>query len=461
MRVRGFQTGAIVVAAVLAGGVLAPAGAVAEGPPPAAAPDTVPSSAWLGLLPDGEVKRRFVLDCTGCHTLHRGIAFTAAERPRSEEEWRTATERMLSFAGATTSFPVISAERDPAATARWLAEHLRAAPPVPARPSPPAGSSVDVYAFPVPQDLPHDLAVLPGGRVLVTGMFTHRMLVLDAHTGAWTAEEIPVPGANPRAVDVGPDGSWYALLGGPKKLARRDPTGAWRTWDLGVYPHSLALDAGGRVWFNGHFTKEPPLVGFVDLAAGTAVTHGAPVDAARSRGGGPIPYGLRVAPGGEVWGTELAGNRLVGLDPATGRFRTFELPAPASGPRRPDFDARGALWVPEYAAGRLGRFDPADGSYRAWDLPLPDALPYVARVDRRRDRVWIGTGAADALLAFDPAGERFTVYPLPGSGCLVRHLDVDEETGDVWAACGQSPGVATSVVRLRPEGPRPAAAGRR
>ena len=32
------------------------------------------SSAWLTLLPDGETKRKFILDCTGCHQFNESRA---------------------------------------------------------------------------------------------------------------------------------------------------------------------------------------------------------------------------------------------------------------------------------------------------------------------------------------------------------------------------------------------------
>ena len=34
----------------------------------------LPSSAWLSQLPDGETKRKFILDCTGCHQFDEKIA---------------------------------------------------------------------------------------------------------------------------------------------------------------------------------------------------------------------------------------------------------------------------------------------------------------------------------------------------------------------------------------------------
>src|SRR5687768_17199718 len=112
------------------------------------------SSAWLTLLPDGETKRKFILDCTGCHQFDEKIARIQG-RPRSEAEWAAVVTRMLGYAGATTGFPVIAADRDAKATAAWLVRHLngevqRANPP------PAARAEITEFLLPDPKDLPHD-----------------------------------------------------------------------------------------------------------------------------------------------------------------------------------------------------------------------------------------------------------------------------------------------------------------
>ena len=219
-----------------------------------------------------------------------------------------------------------------------------------------------------------------------------------------------------------------------------------------MYPHSIGRDARGRVWFNGHFTRDPEQIGYLDEATGQVRTFQVPAHPALASAGGPVPYDLQVAGDGRVWMTELQGNRLVSFDPDAERFELFEMPTPWSGPRRFDLDAAGALWIPEYAGNALTRFDPSTKRFKRYPLPIPDALPYVVRVDRARGRVWIGTGAADAVLRFDPAAERFTVHPLPTRGALVRHLAVDPRTGDLWAAYGASPGIPPKILRVRVEG---------
>ena len=360
---------------------------------------------------------------------------------------------MLTYAGATSNFPVISAAREPASTAQWLARWITDASLATIISSAPRGSpKVREYLMPMPQDLPHDVAVDAEGKVVITGMFSHKMYRLDPSDGALESFDIPLERANPRAVVIDGQGAWWVLLGGPRRIARRDPDlGTWKLHEIGMYPHSIGVDGAGRVWFNGHFTRDPEQMGFLDVGTGAVTLRNVPPHPVLAKvDGGPIPYELRVAPDGSIWISELGGNRLVRHDPAANTFRTFDMPTPHSGPRRFDFDATGVLWIPEYSGGKLTRLDPATGRFTQWELPVKDAAPYVVRVDRQRGDVWVGTGAADAIFRFDPRAARFTTYELPTRGALVRHLDIDPRTGVVWVAYGASPGVAARVARIEP-----------
>jgi streptogramin lyase len=419
-----------------------------------AAPTPPSSSEWLALLPDGEEKRRFVLDCTGCHQLDRQIAQVNG-RARTREEWRTAIARMLTYAGATTGFPVISAYRNADSTATWLSTHLtpeRApAPRRLARSTLVRAGAVSEFMMPEARDLPHDVAIDRDGQVVITGMFTHRLYVLDPATGRMSELQIPVENANPRAIEIDDAGNWWVVLGGPNRLARYEPaTRQWTTFDVGMYAHSVAVGTGGRAYANGHFTRDPELIAGADPASGSVRTYELPRHPAMAAGpGGPIPYELRAAPDGRIWMSELHGNRLIALDPTTASTAVHEMPEALSGPRRFDIDARGILWIPAYATNELVRYDPSTRVFSRYRLPIPDAVPYVARVDRDGGAVWIGTSAADAVLRFDTQRQRFTVYDLPSKGALVRHLAIDPRTNDVWLAYGASPGIPARVARLR------------
>jgi virginiamycin B lyase len=204
------------------------------------------------------------------------------------------------------------------------------------------------------------------------------------------------------------------------------------------------------VWFNGHFTHAPELIGSVDPASGRVQTVEVPPHPKLSQGpGGPIPYEIRTGPDGRLWGSELIGNRIYGYAPSTGKFEVFDLPTPHSGPRRFDVDAKGTLWIPAYAANLLVRFDPASRQFTEIPLPIRDAVPYVVRADPSGTSLWIGTSAADALLRYEPATERFEVYPLPSQGALIRHLAFDRDGHEVWAAYGAVPGIPARIARVR------------
>jgi virginiamycin B lyase len=407
------------------------------------------SSAWLAMLPEGETKRKFILDCTGCHQFDSKIALTGG-RPRTEQEWVDAVTRMLGYAGARSSFPVISADRDPHQTAEWLAKNITS--PLARQPKISQAARAEVTEFLMPQggDLPHDVVVEKSGSVLITGMFTHVLHRLHPRSGRFDEITIPVEKANPRAIDLDPQGRIWVVLGMPKKLAVLSGSSSWKTFDVGMYAHSLAIGRTGEVWFNGHFTHAPELIGSVDPASGRVKTVEVPPHPTLSQGpGGPIPYEIRTGPDGRLWGSELIGNRIYGYAPSTGKFEVFELPTPHSGPRRFDVDANGALWIPAYAANLLVRFDPASRRFTEIPLPIRDAVPYIVRADPSGGSLWIGTSAADALLRYEPASERFEIYPLPSRGALIRHLAFDREGHEVWAAYGAVPGIPARIARVR------------
>jgi virginiamycin B lyase len=409
-----------------------------------------PSSQYLGLLPDGETKRRFILDCTGCHQFDP-TTIGVDGRLKSHAEWTARTQQMLAFAGAHTSFPVMAPSRDAGETADWLTTHLGDAQPIPALALPEVETDPSVrfteYDLPAPQDLPHDLVLDPEGRLVITGQLSGLMYVLDPETGAFSQRSIPVPNANPRALSVDAYGIWWVLLGGPEQIARFDPAvEAWETWPIGMHPHSIVREEDGRIWFNGHFSKSPEQIGVLDPATGDVTTYDVP-STPMPDGGSTIPYGLRRGPDGMIWGTQLVGNRLMRFDPATERFTLYDLPTSYSGPRRLDVAPDGTVWIPQYAAGKLARFDPATETFREYDLPIDDALPYIVRVDAERGWVWIATSGADALLRFFPDEERFTVHPLPTPRSIVRHLDLDPATGTLWLSYGNFPATHPKIVK--------------
>ena len=143
-------------------------------------PADAQASLLLGLLPDSPEKRKFILDCMGCHSLNRRILYPEGIL-LDEAAHKASVDKMLSFSGANTMFPVMSPERDADATAAFLAKFLteanveRAVAATPAINTSPKGYTVTEWDLPEQQDLPHDLKLDGRGSVLVTGMFSGLM----------------------------------------------------------------------------------------------------------------------------------------------------------------------------------------------------------------------------------------------------------------------------------------------
>ena len=415
-----------------------------------------PSAAWIAKLPAGETRRRFVLDCTGCHQFDDSRALKDGS-PRPATVWREDLKRMLQYAGPRSNFPVISAWAEDSSVPSWLAVGVAGGPPPASAPTRVelVDAVVTEYDFPVATDLPHDVAVdSAGGSVIVTGMFSHAMFKLDVASSRFERIEIPLENANPRAVELDRDGNWWVLFGSPGKVGRYDIRRRdWTMYDIGIYPHSITVALTGQVWYNGHFSRDPELIGMIDPTTGKVTTHELPIHPTMGKvPGGPIPYEQREGPDGRIWVSELQGNRLVEFDPRTLRSKTHTLPTSWSGPRRFDVDRTGVLWIPAYSANLLVRLDPQSGKFTEYPLPVAGATPYIARV-ARDGSIWIGTSAADAAFRFDPRTSRFTMVPLPTQGALVRHMAIDPRNGDVWLAYGASPArVPARIARIQVRG---------
>ena len=203
-----------------------------------------------------------------------------------------------------------------------------------------------------------------------------RMYRPDPASGAFSTLLIPVQHANPRAIDIDERGRWWVALGGPdasRATTPRSTSGA--TGPSARTRHSIRVDAAGRVWFNGHFTVEPEVIRSLDGETGEIRRYEVPYapTADTPSGESTIPYGLRVAPDGTVWATQLRGGHLIRIDPATGDVRQFAMPSAHAGPRRPDVAPDGAVWIPLHSAGQLARF--ARVTATSWRRSTPSTKP--------------------------------------------------------------------------------------
>lgn len=407
----------------------------------------VSGAEWLSVLPDDDETRQFILDCQGCHQL--AWVRNLYKGWQTSSQWETSIKKMQGYYGPGTGFPIIG-PMDAPHTSVWLAQYLTkdVTPPQPL-PIQPEAQSVRITEYDFPGAGPHDLVLDANGQVIVTGMFSNDMYSLNPDTGEFTRYAL-TSNANPRALEIDSQGVWWIVFGTPHQVASFDPqTEELKTYSVGMYAHSIALDSNGNAWANGHFKADPGKVVMIDSQDGSRKTFDIPDNNTSNLTGLPISYDLRVDANDIVWGSDLNWNRIYKLDPQTGEVTHYELPNSTSGPRRFDFDNDGNLWIPEFSGGRLAMFNPVTETFTEWQPPTKNAEPYVVKVDKVRNIVWIGYAAANRVARFDVAAQTFTEYPLPTPFALIRHMAIDESNGDVWFSYHHVPTYQDMVVRLQ------------
>ena len=284
-----------------------------------------------------------------------------------------------------------------------------------------AGPRVQEYPVP-PGTHPHDVAPAPDGTVWYTAQATGKLGRLDPTTGQTT--EVPLgEGSAPHGVIVGPDGAAWVTDGGLNAIVRVEPgTTAFRGYRLPASARNANLntatfDKRGILWFTG----QNGIYGRLNPKTGAMRVFRAPL--------GPGPYGITTTPKGQVFYASLAGSHIAQIDVRTGKATVIRPPTAGQGARRVWSNSKGMIWVSEWNAGNVARYDPATRKWREWDVPGP-AKVYAVYVDEK-DVVWLTDFGRSGLWRFVPATGQFTRIPLR-AGADVRQLL--GRPGEVWGA---------------------------
>ena len=260
-----------------------------------------------------------------------------------------------------------------------------------------------VREYPVPPGThPHDVAPAPDGTVWYTAQHTGKLGRLDPKTGQTT--EIPLgEGSAPHGVIVGPDGAPWVTDGGLNAIVRVDP---------------------GTSSFRGY--RLPASTGYANLNTATFDRRGSSGSPGRAGStGASIRRPVRCASSAPRWcrpirhhddaeGARLlrlaCGSHIAEINVRTGKATVIRPPTAGQGARRVWSDSKGMIWVSEWNAGKVGRYDPATRKWREWDVPGP-AQVYAVYVDDR-DIVWLTDFGRSGLWRFAPRTGRFTRVPL-------------------------------------------------
>jgi len=426
---------------------------------------------WLTSMPGTDAQKKFLLDCTGCHSLER-----IARSTHTADEFVPLIQRMgLYSQGSTPARPQLlagGARRPPSEAAvkalqpvaEWLATtnlsstdkweySLKTLP----RPKAKA-TRVVVTEYDLPRKVaqPHDVIVDSTGTVWYSDFADEFLGKLDPKTGQVTEYPIPLlkqgfPKGSLELQFDKDENPWLAMMyqGGIAKLDRK-------TEKVQVFPlpkelqkdhtqESMVMPAyshvDGRVWTNN---QDDHSILRLDLKTGTYENLG--TFAIRGAGRNINAYGIPANHENDLYLLDFAADNIGRIDAKTKEFKVYPTPTRDSRPRRGIVDAQDRLWFAEYGANAVGMFDPKTEKIQEWKVPTPWSAPYQAVVDKNGD-VWTASMFTDRVVRLNPGTGEVTEYLLPQQ-TNVRRVFVDDSTTPPTFWVGNNHGA--SIMKLEP-----------
>src|SRR5438445_2184189 len=423
---------------------------------------------WLTSMPGTDAQKRFLLDCTGCHTLER-----IARSTHTADEFMQVIQRMSLYSqGSTPAHPQLLAggargggpRGNLQPIADWLATTNLSSTErwdysVKTLPRPRAKATrviITEYDLPRKVAQPHDVVVDSGGTVWYSDFADEFVGKLDPKTGQSTEYPIPLlkQGFPKGSLELQLDkdeNPWLAMMyqGGIAKFDRKtEKVEAFplpkelqkdHTQESMVMPTYSYVD--GKVWTNN---QDDHSILRLDLKTGTYENLGT---FAIPRAGRNInAYGIPANHEIDLYLLDFAADNIGRIDAKMKEFKVYPTPTRDSRPRRGMVDAQDRLWFAEYGANAVAMFDPKTEKIQEWKIPTPWSAPYQAVADKNGD-VWTGSMFTDRIIRLNPNNGEVTEYLLPQQ-TNIRRVFVDNSTTPVTFWVGNNHGA--SIMKLEP-----------
>jgi virginiamycin B lyase len=147
-----------------------------------------------------------------------------------------------------------------------------------------------------------------------------------------------------------------------------------------------------------------------------------------------------------VFFTDFRQRHIGRIDAKTGEIKLFEIPTPASAPRRATMDAQDRLWIGEYRGDKIGMLDTKTGQFKEWKVEPRWSAPYDVIIDKNEE-AWTGSMVTDRVTRLDTKSGKSVEYLLPRK-TNIRRVFVDNSTTPVTFWVGSNHGA--SIVKLEP-----------
>ncbi|MEN3383738.1 MAG: virginiamycin lyase [Hyphomicrobiales bacterium] len=430
------------------------------------------NSEWIASVPGSDQQKSVLLNCIGCHTLERVVksAYTADDFMQLLPRMQGYVNQSIPAAPQLRRAERLMEERGDQRVQvyRGLADYLSSinlssgAPwryplKVSARPKGKA-TRVIITEYDLPRETiqPHDVIVDADGLAWYSSFGEQNLGKLDPRSGKVT--EFPIklhkPGFPTGTLGLRSDRDGNLWLGNMYqativKFDRKSE--AFSFWSL---PSEANIDAAqlnmvspqashvdGKLW-----TQNNGFAGVhrLDLASGKIETF-EPFKTA-PKGEPHNIYDVIPDSRNNAYFTDFRQRHIGRIDAATGEIKLYDIPTPASAPRRGMMDAQDRLWFGEYRGNRIGMFDTKSATFKEWLAPTPWSAPYDVTVDKNGE-AWTGSMSTDRVLRLNPGNGEFIEYLLPRS-TNIRRVFADNSTTPVSFWVGNNHG--SSIIKLEP-----------
>jgi virginiamycin B lyase len=194
----------------------------------------------------------------------------------------------------------------------------------------------------------------------------------------------------------------------------------WKVPWEGTRPRDPYLDGQGRVWFVG---QEGNYIAYLEPASGKFKRYEIEQ--------GTNPHNLIVDKAGRVWFSGNRNARIGWLNAETGKSTVFPMPnARARDPHTMVFDRNGDIWFTVQGGNFVGHLETGSGRVHLIDAPTRDGRPYGIVIDPS-GRPWFDEFGTNKIASIDPATRTITEYPLPNDRTRPRRIAVTSD-GVVW-----------------------------
>ena len=152
------------------------------------------------------------------------------------------------------------------------------------------------------------------------------------------------------------------------------------------------------------------------------------------------PWEITAGPNGNLWFTEFSRgradrtNRIGEINPTTHKVEEFELPSPDSGQQGPfgiTAGPDGNVWFTELVGNRIGRITPS-GEITEFPVPTANSEP-IAIAKGPDGNLWFAEQDGEKIGRIDPSTHEITEFPIPSGGSEPSAI-TEGPDGNLWFA---------------------------